>query len=291
LVALDTDVQCHVDKTQDETAAQSSEQLQAEPEVVQDNKVTADKEGAGEDVEDIDIAAATEASAPAEGKAAAEVTAAHVGTGAEEDPVIVDVSWSVIIQHNPTLSLWLGFLWLLQDDDDYEILDEDDEDEDEDEEDEDDDQQNHKANLAAFYNVRKGPNQKSRLWLRSDWTYQNSPVIPAGESRWPTWWSRRWIRWRRRGGGWWGGGRTRDDQSSICESLFYARRYIDLNHDWLLPDIQGVKRSAPIDGPADVEGTEDGPSDAKKSKVDWKGIGLTREIKENETLYGHQSKK
>jgi hypothetical protein len=52
---------------------------------------------------------------------------------------------------------------LLQDDDDYEILDEDDEDEDEDEEDEDDDQQNHKANLAAFYNVRKGPNQKSRL--------------------------------------------------------------------------------------------------------------------------------
>jgi hypothetical protein len=52
---------------------------------------------------------------------------------------------------------------LLQDDDDYEILDEDDEDEDEDEEDEDDDQQNHKANLAAFYNVRKGLNQKGRL--------------------------------------------------------------------------------------------------------------------------------
>jgi hypothetical protein len=55
---------------------------------------------------------------------------------------------------------------LLQDDDDYEILDEDDEDEDEDEEDEDEDdgQQNHKANLAAFYNVRKVPNQNSRLW-------------------------------------------------------------------------------------------------------------------------------
>jgi hypothetical protein len=76
------------------------EQLQAEPEVVQDNKVTADEEGTGEAVRDVDIAAATEASAAAGGKGAAETTAAHVGTGAEEDPVVVDVSWSKWIQHN-----------------------------------------------------------------------------------------------------------------------------------------------------------------------------------------------
>jgi hypothetical protein len=179
----------------------------------------------------------------------------------------------------------------LQDDDDYEILDEDDEDEDEDEEDEDEDdgQQNHKANLAAFYNVRKVPNQNSRLWATQqlNWTTFSCCLRRRISMTYLMIKKMNMMKTQRRTRTRWQNPRWPKLNLWVA-SLGTLAYETDLKPN--LAFVQGVKRSAPVDGSADVEGTEDGPSDAKKTKVDWKGIGLTREMKENKTLYGHQLK-
>lgn len=88
----------------------------------------------------------------------AEKEAGHVGTGAEEDPVVIDASPLQRIPRHLHATCLTAF-GLIQDDEGFEILDDDDDDDDDDEEeDEEEDEEAAKkarqATLKAFYEVR-----------------------------------------------------------------------------------------------------------------------------------------